>query len=179
MGLNESKFQLKASCEYVGRDLRTFDASNLFRICNRAVTGMGFWATCCTGAYIVKSHVITLLHISYLMKSGKIGISNLCCDITAWCRRRIKNNVAMVAIVLHFVPAWVGSCRHIMSHRKPPSMRLSLRTLQTATLLQPPNSSYEEFVQGCHLGVFPSSYEPWGNSSACYTWLAWDWLTLN
>ena len=21
---------------------------------------------------------------------------------------------------------------------------------------------YEEFVRGCHLGVFPSYYEPWG-----------------
>ena len=145
-----------------------------FRICNRAMTGMGFWVTCCTGAYIVKSHVITL------MKSGEIGISNLYCDITAWCRRRIKNNVAMVAIVLHFVPAGVGSCRHLMSHRKPPSTRLSLRTLQTATLLQPPNSSYEEFVQGCHLGVFMSlGGIPAEYAVVCYTWLAWDWLTLN
>ena len=35
---------------------------------------------------------------------------------------------------------------------------------------------YEEFVRGCHLGVFPSYYEPWGYTPAectvvCYTWL--------
>ena len=22
--------------------------------------------------------------------------------------------------------------------------------------------NYEEFVRGCHLGIFPSYYEPWG-----------------
>lgn len=38
---------------------------------------------------------------------------------------------------------------------------------------------YEEFVRGCHLGVFPSYYEPWGYTpaectvvSTCYT-LRW------
>ena len=25
---------------------------------------------------------------------------------------------------------------------------------------------YEEFVRGCHLGVFPSYYEPWGYTPA-------------
>lgn len=28
---------------------------------------------------------------------------------------------------------------------------------------------YEEFVRGCHLGVFPSYYEPWGYTPAEYT----------
>lgn len=31
---------------------------------------------------------------------------------------------------------------------------------------------YEEFVRGCHLGVFPSYYEPWGVSPVSMTVLA-------
>ena len=27
---------------------------------------------------------------------------------------------------------------------------------------------YEEFVRGCHLGVFPSYYEPWGYTPGAY-----------
>ena len=30
---------------------------------------------------------------------------------------------------------------------------------------------YEEFVRGCHLGVFPSYYEPWGYTPGT-EWLA-------
>ena len=29
---------------------------------------------------------------------------------------------------------------------------------------------YEEFVRGCHLGVFPSYYEPWGYTPGTYGW---------
>jgi len=34
---------------------------------------------------------------------------------------------------------------------------------------------YEEFVRGCHLGVFPSYYEPWGYTpgtqcAGCVSW---------
>lgn len=32
--------------------------------------------------------------------------------------------------------------------------------LNTSSPLLP--MDYEEFVRGCHLGVFPSYYEPWG-----------------
>ena len=28
---------------------------------------------------------------------------------------------------------------------------------------------YEEFVRGCHLGVFPSYYEPWGYTPGSFT----------
>jgi len=28
---------------------------------------------------------------------------------------------------------------------------------------------YEEFVRGCHLGVFPSYYEPWGYTPGLFT----------
>lgn len=41
---------------------------------------------------------------------------------------------------------------------------------------------YEEFVRGCHLGVFPSYYEPWGYTPgecsmalAVGPDLAWSW----
>lgn len=27
---------------------------------------------------------------------------------------------------------------------------------------------YEDFVRGCHLGVFPSYYEPWGYTPGTY-----------
>jgi len=33
---------------------------------------------------------------------------------------------------------------------------------------------YEEFVRGCHLGVFPSYYEPWGYTPAKCTVICTD-----
>lgn len=35
---------------------------------------------------------------------------------------------------------------------------------------------YEEFVRGCHLGVFPSYYEPWGYTPAECT-VVCGWIT--
>ena len=39
---------------------------------------------------------------------------------------------------------------------------------QTSPLL---SLDYDEFVRGCHLGVFPSYYEPWGYTPG---WLNWN-----
>ena len=38
---------------------------------------------------------------------------------------------------------------------------------------------YEEFVRGCHLGVFPSYYEPWGYTPAECTILGVPNLSTN
>ena len=34
---------------------------------------------------------------------------------------------------------------------------------------------YEEFVRGCHLGVFPSYYEPWGYTPGIYSVPCLSW----
>ena len=39
--------------------------------------------------------------------------------------------------------------------------------------------SYEEFVRGCHLGVFPSYYEPWGYTPAECTVMGIPSVTTN
>ena len=39
--------------------------------------------------------------------------------------------------------------------------------------------SYEEFVRGCHLGVFPSYYEPWGYTPAECTVMGIPSITSN
>ena len=39
--------------------------------------------------------------------------------------------------------------------------------------------SYEEFVRGCHLGVFPSYYEPWGYTPAECTVMGIPSVTSN
>jgi glycogen(starch) synthase len=39
--------------------------------------------------------------------------------------------------------------------------------------------SYEEFVRGCHLGVFPSYYEPWGYTPAECTIMGIPSVTSN
>ncbi|CAI8017548.1 Glycogen [starch] synthase, liver [Geodia barretti] len=38
---------------------------------------------------------------------------------------------------------------------------------------------YEEFVRGCHLGVFPSYYEPWGYTPAECTVMGIPSVTTN
>ena len=38
---------------------------------------------------------------------------------------------------------------------------------------------YEEFVRGCHLGVFPSYYEPWGYTPAECTIMGVPSVTTN
>lgn len=38
---------------------------------------------------------------------------------------------------------------------------------------------YEEFVRGCHLGVFPSYYEPWGYTPAECTVMGIPSITTN
>jgi glycogen(starch) synthase len=38
---------------------------------------------------------------------------------------------------------------------------------------------YEDFVRGCHLGVFPSYYEPWGTSPAECTVMGVPCVTSN
>ncbi|KAH9046928.1 glycogen synthase [Lactarius hengduanensis] len=38
---------------------------------------------------------------------------------------------------------------------------------------------YEEFVRGCHLGVFPSYYEPWGYTPAECTIMGIPSITTN
>lgn len=37
---------------------------------------------------------------------------------------------------------------------------------------------YEEFVRGCHLGVFPSYYEPWGYTPAECTVVRYFWTCI-
>lgn len=38
---------------------------------------------------------------------------------------------------------------------------------------------YDEFVRGCHLGVFPSYYEPWGYTPAECTVMGIPSITTN
>ena len=38
---------------------------------------------------------------------------------------------------------------------------------------------YEDFVRGCHLGVFPSYYEPWGYTPAECTVMGIPSVTTN
>ena len=38
---------------------------------------------------------------------------------------------------------------------------------------------YEEFVRGCHMGVFPSYYEPWGYTPAECTVMGIPSMTTN
>lgn len=38
---------------------------------------------------------------------------------------------------------------------------------------------YEEFVRGCHIGVFPSYYEPWGYTPAECTLMGIPSVTTN
>ena len=38
---------------------------------------------------------------------------------------------------------------------------------------------YEEFVRGCHLGIFPSYYEPWGYTPAECTIMGIPSITTN
>lgn len=38
---------------------------------------------------------------------------------------------------------------------------------------------YEDFVRGCHLGVFPSYYEPWGYTPAECTVMGIPSITTN
>jgi glycogen(starch) synthase len=41
------------------------------------------------------------------------------------------------------------------------------------------NLDYEDFVRGCHLGVFPSYYEPWGYTPAECTVMGIPSITTN
>ena len=41
------------------------------------------------------------------------------------------------------------------------------------------SSDYEEFVRGCHMGVFPSYYEPWGYTPAECTVLGVPSISTN
>ena len=66
------------------------------------------------------------------------------------------------------------------------SLSLSLQVVFHPEFLSSTNPlfkmDYEEFVRGCHLGVFPSYYEPWGYTpgmSNIYEYLSYMYMYMS